>query len=65
LASGLWNTSFQFGAALGLAVATALSVAGAGGGQLAGYHNALVLPVAATATALLIMVTGLRGRRSS
>jgi MFS family permease len=64
LASGLWNTSFQFGAALGLAVAAALSVAGAEGGQLAGFHAALVLPVAATAAALLIMMTGLRRRRT-
>ena len=35
LASGLWHTSFQFGAALGLAVATSLSVAAADGARRA------------------------------
>lgn len=53
LASGLWNTSFQFGAALGLAVATSLSVTGPD--ALAGFHAALVLPVAAATVAALVM----------
>jgi MFS family permease len=60
LAGGLWNTSFQFGAALGLAAATSLSVGG--DGLLAGFHHAFVLPVIAAALALLVMATGLRGR---
>jgi MFS family permease len=59
LASGLWNTSFQFGAAIGLAVATSLSVAAHG---LPGLHDAFVVPVAAAALALVVMVTGLRRR---
>lgn len=59
LASGLWNTSFQFGAALGLAVATSLS---AGGSLLAGFHDAFVLPVIAAALAMAVMATGLRRR---
>jgi len=57
LASGLWNMSFQFGAALGLAVATALA---AGDGELAGLHDALVLPVVAAALALVVTATGPR-----
>ncbi|MDQ3787115.1 MAG: MFS transporter, partial [Actinomycetota bacterium] len=57
LASGLWNTSFQFGAALGLAVATSLSVTAHG---LAGLHAALAVPVTAAALALAVTATGLR-----
>jgi MFS family permease len=57
LASGLWNTSFQFGAALGLAVATSLSVAAHG---LPGLHDAFVVPVAAAGLALVVVATGLR-----
>jgi MFS family permease len=63
LAGGLWNTSFQFGAALGLAVATSLSVAGSEADLLAGFHDALVLPVAAATLAALVMATGLRRQR--
>ncbi|MBB4905388.1 MFS transporter [Actinophytocola algeriensis] len=59
LASGLWNTSFQFGAAIGLAVATSLSVAAHG---LPGLHDAFVVPVAAAALALVVTATGLRRR---
>ncbi|WP_459716461.1 MFS transporter [Actinophytocola sp. KF-1] len=59
LASGLWNTSFQFGSALGLAVATSLSVAAHG---LAGLHDALAVPVTAAALAFAVAVTGLRRR---
>ncbi len=59
LASGLWNTSFQFGAALGLAVATSLSVTAHG---LAGLHAALAVPVTAAALALAVTATGLRRR---
>jgi MFS family permease len=64
LASGLWNTSFQFGAALGLAVATSLSVGAGGDGQLAGFHSAYTLPVAAAAAALVVTATGARRRIS-
>jgi MFS family permease len=60
LASGLWNTSFQFGAAIGLAVAASLSVAAHG---LPGLHDAFVVPVAAAALALVVTATGLRRRR--
>ncbi|MFI7672761.1 MFS transporter [Actinophytocola sp. NPDC049390] len=60
LASGLWNTSFQFGAALGLAVATTLSVTAHG---LPGLHAAFAVPVTAAALALVVAATGLRRRR--
>jgi MFS family permease len=56
LASGLWNTSFQFGAALGLAVATSLSLSGTG--LLGGFHIAFVVPVVAAGIALVVMLTG-------
>lgn len=59
LASGLWNTSFQFGAALGLAVATSLSVGTHG---LAGLHDAFVVPVVAAAASFVVVATGLRRR---
>ena len=64
LAGGIWNTSFQFGAALGLAVATSLSVAAADNEEsmLAGYHSAWVLPVVGAALALVVVATGL-GRK--
>jgi MFS family permease len=64
LAGGIWNTSFQFGAALGLAVATSLSVvATAGdGAMLEGFHTALILPVVAAVLALLVTATGLRSK---
>jgi MFS family permease len=65
LAGGLWNTSFQFGSALGLAVATSVSVAAGGADLLAGFHDALVLPVVAAALALLVTATGLRGRTAA
>ena len=64
LAAGLWNTSFQFGAAIGLAVATSLAVAASGDAILLdGFHAAWVLPVVGTALALLVVATGL-GRTS-
>ncbi|MFD9734917.1 MFS transporter [Umezawaea sp. NPDC059074] len=61
LAGGIWNTSFQFGAALGLAVATLLSVPKSAGeeGLLAGFHAAYVLPVVAAAVAVVVVGTGL------
>jgi EmrB/QacA subfamily drug resistance transporter len=65
LASGLVNTSFQFGGALVLAVVTAVNNAntGAGGsaqGLLDGFQAAVVVSVIAAATGVL--VTALRGR---
>jgi MFS family permease len=60
LAGGIWNTSFQFGGALGLGMAASLSVGEAG--LLEGFHQALVVPVIATAVGLLIVATGLVGK---
>ncbi|MGV9268977.1 MFS transporter [Kitasatospora sp. NPDC003701] len=68
LAGGLLNTSFQFGAALGLSVVTAVNLAatGAGGGAqtgLDGFRAALVVPVAAVLLGALVTAAGLvRGR---
>ncbi len=65
LAGGLWNTSFQFGAALGLAVATSLSLAAGGADEsqlLEGFHTAWVLPVVAAVLALLVTATGLKSK---
>ncbi|MEV0678436.1 MFS transporter [Actinosynnema sp. NPDC050436] len=58
LAGGLLNTSFQFGAALGVAGVTAL--AALGDTPLDGYRLALLFPVAA---ALLAALTASRGAR--
>ena len=65
LASGLLNTAVQFGAAIGIAVVTAVNVAATGAGEeglLDGYRAALVVPVAAVAVAALVAATGLRRR---
>jgi MFS family permease len=67
LASGLLNVSVQFGAALGLAVATAISVAVTGDGGspealLDGYQAALLVPLAAVVIALAVTALGLRAR---
>lgn len=60
LAGGLLYTSFQFGAALGLAACTAvLTGAAAGPGS---YRMALAVPIAAVALAAVISGTGLRKR---
>lgn len=70
LAGGLLNTSFQFGAALGLSAVTAVNLAatGAGGGAQAGldgFRAALVVPVAAVLLGALVTATGLAaGRRA-
>ncbi len=60
LAGGIWNTSFQFGGALGLGVAASLSVGEAG--LLEGFHRALAVPVIATVVGLLIVASGWVGR---
>ncbi|MEV0997151.1 MFS transporter [Nonomuraea sp. NPDC050202] len=67
LAGGLINSSFQFGAALGLSMVTAVNVAalGAATGAEAGLEamrTALVVPVTATLLATVIAVAGLRAR---
>ena len=68
LASGLLNTSIQFGTALGIAVMTAVSIAVAGGSEsrqelLDGYRAALVVPVIATTLAATITIAGLLASR--
>ncbi len=68
LAGGLLNVSLQFGAAIGLAVATAANVAVTGDGGspdalLDGYRAALVVPVAATVLGAAITAAGLVRRR--
>jgi MFS family permease len=62
LAGGLLYTSFQFGAALGLAASTAVITATAAGG-VSGYRAALVVPIVAAVLATLVSAVGLRGDR--
>ncbi|MEV5888219.1 MFS transporter [Nonomuraea fuscirosea] len=67
LAGGLINSSFQFGAALGLSMVTAVNVAALGGGTdpeagLAAMRTALLVPVTATLLGALVAVSGLRPR---
>ncbi|MGX1760425.1 MFS transporter [Streptomyces lydicus] len=69
LAGGLLYTSFQFGAAFGLAAVTAVTTAVADAGsppgtQLDAYRAGLVVPTAAVVLASLVGVWGLRGRRT-
>ncbi|MEV4111400.1 MFS transporter [Nonomuraea sp. NPDC049695] len=67
LAGGLLYTSFQFGAALGLAASTAVIVAttsdGSAGDVLSGYRAALAVPIAAAALAAVVSAFGLRRGR--
>ncbi len=64
LASGLLTTSFEFGAALGLAVVTAVIVAATADASpeaaLEGYRAGLLVPAGAAAIGALLMATGLR-----
>src|SRR5262249_57574812 len=65
LAAGLFNTSFQFGGALVLAVVTAVNNANTGAGGtpedlLQGFHPALVVPVIAAGLGVLAMSVGRR-----
>jgi MFS family permease len=65
LASGLFNTAFQFGAAIGLAVVASVVVSATGSGAdpetlLDGYRAGLVVPVAGALLALVVTVPGLR-----
>jgi hypothetical protein len=67
LAGGLLNSSIQFGAALGLAVVTAVNVGATGAdgspqALLDGYRAALVVPVAAAALGAAVTALGLRRR---
>lgn len=60
LAGALLNTSFQFGAALGLALVTGLLLsAGTDPPVLADFHRALSAPVSLAALGALIVATGL------
>jgi hypothetical protein len=61
LASGVLYTSFQFGAALGLALVTVAR--GQGTDLLASYHRALVVPLVAVGLATIIGLTGVRAAR--
>ena len=62
LASGILTMSFQFGAAIGLAIVTAVVVA-ADGPPLAGFRAGLIVPPAAAALGVLLLATGARRRR--
>ncbi|MER6521127.1 MFS transporter [Streptomyces sp. NPDC001553] len=62
LAGGLLYTSFQFGAAVGLAAVT--GVASAYADPLTGYRAALPVPFAAVLAAAAISAPGLRRRRA-
>jgi MFS family permease len=66
LASGLLTTSFQFGAAVGLAVASAVIVAATTGDSLPavleGYRAGLVVPLVAAVLGTVLVATGLRRR---
>jgi MFS family permease len=62
VAGGLVSMSLQFGAATGLAIATAVNVAatGDGGDLLDGYRAALLVPVVAAALGVAVTLPGLR-----
>ena len=68
LAGGLLNAAVQFGAALILAIVTAVNVVVTDGATteqalLDGYRAALVVPLVAVVIAIVITATGLRRRR--
>ncbi|MFI0977869.1 MFS transporter [Streptomyces sp. NPDC021093] len=66
MAGGLFYTSFQFGAALGLSTATAVNVAATSGSSpaelLDGYHAALWVPLGAAVLGAAVGAFGLRNR---
>jgi MFS family permease len=67
LASGLFSTAFQFGAAIGLAIVASVVVAATGSSGdpealLDGYRAGLVVPVAGAVLALAVTLPGLRSR---
>ncbi|WP_406291008.1 MFS transporter [Embleya sp. NBC_00896] len=61
LAGGLLYTSFQFGAALGLSVVTAV-MAGVSGSELDGFRTALTVPLVGALLGGSVIVFGLRKR---
>ncbi len=63
VAGGLIYMSLQFGAAAGLALATAVMQAADGG--LDGYRAALVVPLVAALAGVAITASGLRARRAA
>ncbi len=68
LAGGLLTMSFQFGAAIGLAVVTAVVVAATGSSgtpeaALDGFRAGLLVPVVAGALGVLLTLPGVRGTR--
>ncbi|MET0900741.1 MAG: MFS transporter [Mycobacterium sp.] len=68
LTSGLLYTMFQFGAAIGLAITTAVQVAAmaAGAGQLDSYRTALLVPLAIGLIGIAVTLPrALRSRRDS
>jgi predicted MFS family arabinose efflux permease len=62
VAGGLVSMSLQFGAAVGLAVATAVNVGATGddGALLDGYRAALLVPVVAAVLGVVVSLPGLR-----
>ncbi|MFJ6384289.1 MFS transporter [Kitasatospora sp. NPDC092039] len=66
LAGGLLNTSFQFGAALGLSVVTTVDLAALGSGATAleGFRAALVVPVVSAVLGAVVAATGAGRRRA-
>ena len=70
LAGGLFNTAFQLGSALGLAVVAAVVVAATGDGSdpralMDGYRAGLVVPVVGVVLAIAVTLPGvLRSPRS-
>jgi MFS family permease len=61
VAGGLVSMSLQFGAAIGLAIATAVHIAATDGGALLdGYRTALLVPVAAAALGVAVTLPGFR-----
>ncbi|AXB45153.1 MFS transporter [Amycolatopsis albispora] len=63
LASGLFNTAFQFGAALGLSVVTAVNVAALdAAAPLEAFRTALLVPLIGAALAAVVIAFGMRTR---
>jgi MFS family permease len=64
LASGLFNTAFQFGGALGLSAVTAVHVGVLDGGStgMDAVRAGLAVPVVASVLAVAVTASGLRGR---